>query len=1472
MITDKCHPFHPLIHRWFHERFGKPTDLQEKAWPAIAAGEHVLLCAPTGSGKTLAAFLWSINQIAANEWTPGSTRVLYISPLKALNYDIHRNLLSPLGELRQVFAREGESFPEIRVLTRSGDTPASDRRRMQRHPPEILITTPESLNLLLSSPVSRNILATLKTVIMDEIHAVAGTKRGVHMITAVDRLVLLAGEFQRIALSATIRPLSTAAGFAGGARQVRIVESSLRKKYAIRVRSPEAAPESGDSFWYPFVDEIKAIIARNRSTLIFTNSRRLCEKITHFINLGEERLIAYAHHGSLSREIRTEVEGKLKGGELKAIVATHSLELGIDIGALDEVVLIQSPFSLSSAVQRIGRAGHRVGQVSKATLFPTHLRDFVEAAVLASGVINHDIEEVKPPESPLDVLAQVIVSMVGTDQWDMDRLFDQLRLSYPYRNLPRRHFDLVLDMLAGRYAATRLRELEPRISIDRQDNTVNAKKGALQALYYSGGTIPDRGYFHLRHFETRARIGELDEEFVWEAAPGQVFTLGTQNWRIERITHNDVLVAPAAPGSTALPFWRAEEGLRDFHLSELVGEFLEKANNRLQDPAFLEYLGSECRMEPSASVKLIEFLKKQKDATGSPLPHRRHLLLEWVGAGPGGYPGNQLVLHAIWGGRVNRPFAMALEAAWESRFGQEPEIYPSDDCILLQLPHEMRARDILSLVTSTNVVDLLKRKLERSGFFGARFRECAGRAQLLARRRLNERMPLWLSRLRSQKLLDAVLDLEDFPVLLEAWRTCLNDEFDMGALLGVLGEVESGAIGWSETRTSLPSPMAQSVTWPQINQYMYMDDRTRSGKISRLNHDLLREVTFSSLRPDVRPEHIAEFERKRMRLAEGYAPDTPRDLLDWVKERVIIPAPEWRNLLDAVRRDHGLDEDTILSPIAHKLCRIHHPSALEPLVTSLDMLPAIMTGFYGHDHKVRVHALSEHAPLQDPRLDTEDNQDEILPSLLSNWLSFYGPATFSFIRTSLGIGAARLERALEDLVEAARVVQGKLVRGSEDEYWCDADNFEALLRLVRAEARPSFEALDIEKLQLFLSRHQGITESKCGKDLLYRRLEQLAGYPAPAQDWETEILPARLKPYEPAWLDSLMQESDLAWLGFDRRRICFYFKNDLDLVTDENSGEDAEGGPVNLFPDPRAKYDFSTLLHVSGLRPGELSDRLWSGVWEGRIANDTFHALRRGIATKFKSAPPVPETRPRRRGIRSAFGRWKSGVPFAGNWHRIVRHVCGEDPLEKEEQNKDRARLLLDRYGIVFRELLAGESPAIQWPPVFRALRLMELSGEVLTGYFFRGITGRQFISHEAFRSLQEMRGEEGFYWISATDPASLSGVALESLKGKLPRRAAGIHLVYRGTTIVMVSRRNGRILEFRLPPTDPDLDSCLDLLHVMMTRKFNPLRRIVVESINNKPAGQSPYIAALRSRFEVSEGHREITIYSRPSVSQRGR
>jgi ATP-dependent helicase Lhr and Lhr-like helicase len=592
-MADVLDHFHPLIRRWFTESLGAPTPVQLRTWSEVRQGRHVLVTAPTGSGKTLAAFLWAINQLLTGAWPRGETRVLYISPLRALNNDVRRNLIAPLEELRDCFAQAGVPFPGVQVQTRSGDTPGNERRRMLKSPPEILITTPESLNILLASKGSRHLLTGITTVILDEIHAVAGNKRGTHLITALERLVPLSGEFQRIALSATVRPLETVAEFVGGLqetngqyrrRPVAIVRGERTKQLSLSISAPEQPDPGaghGEELWPALARRFYDIIGEHNSTLFFANSRRTTEKVTRLINelAGEE--LAYSHHGSLSREIRLAVEERLKAGELKAIVATNSLELGIDIGRLDSVVLIQTPRSISSAIQRIGRSGHGVGEVSRGLLFPTQGMDFVAAAVLARAIAEGEIEELHPVQAPLDLLAQIILSMGLVETWDLDELYSFLKTSYPYRNLPRNQFDLVVGMLEGKYADSHVHELKPRATVDRLANTIATRPALSLLIFMEGGTIPERGYFDLRLRESGAKIGELDEEFVWERRLGDTFSLGAQVWQITEITHSAVQVVPARRTQQIIPFWRAEELDRDFYYSEKIGNFLEQCSGEL---------------------------------------------------------------------------------------------------------------------------------------------------------------------------------------------------------------------------------------------------------------------------------------------------------------------------------------------------------------------------------------------------------------------------------------------------------------------------------------------------------------------------------------------------------------------------------------------------------------------------------------------------------------------------------------------------------------------------------------------------------------------------------------------------------------------------------------------------------------------------------------------------------------------------
>jgi len=1528
-VFNQLSRFHPIVEKWFIERIGTPTDVQAQSWPLISKGEHILITAPTGSGKTLTAFLWAINELITGKRASGLTTLLYVSPLKALNNDIQRNLIQPLNELREVFESAGRPFPDIRALTRSGDTPRDERRRQQRHPPEILITTPESLNLMLSSAGGRSTLTGISTVILDEIHAVFNSRRGTYLMTAVERLVRMCGEFQRIALSATIRPLDKVAAFIGGysltmkagkpvysARPVSVIESKVSKSYKLRVFFPEeAADREREDFWKPFADAFRSIIDRNRSTLLFTNSRRLAEKITLIINSEKEENVAYAHHGSLSREIREVVESRLKTGELKAIVATSSLEMGIDIGSLDEVVLIQSPFSISSAVQRLGRAGHQVGETSRGTLIPTHSRDFISAAVLSSSVIEQDIEAIEPVMCPLDVLAQSIISMTAMEIWDLDELHAFVRACYSYHDLSREVFDSVMEMLAGRYAESRIRELRPRISIDRLDNTASAKSGALQLIYMCGGVIPDRGYFHMRHIETGARIGELDEEFVWENPEGSIFTLGTQSWKVERITHNDVMVSPSKTPGPLPPFWKGDSYGRDFHYSARIGQFMEEAGEYLRSGAVAELM-AELRqkrcMDDAAARELINCLVRQKEATGCDLPHRHHLVIEYVDSGPGGAPVHQTVLHTIWGGRVNRPYALALQASWIEQFGYSPELYASDDSIIIISTHEVCGDEILSMVSKTTLMPMLRRQLEKSGFFGARFRECARRALLVTPSRFNLRMPLWLSRLRSQTLLNAVRKYDDFPILLETWRTCLHDEFDIESLLLVLSELESGIIKHSEVHTTHASPFAQTVTWEQINVYMYREDQPASGDPSMLRDDLIRSLVFSpGFRPPVSAETVEHFERKRMRLSSGYSPGTDRDLIDWVKERLLIPEDEWNALTAAIERDHGKPFEEIAGPVMHKMVRIMPPSLSHRLTASVEKLAMIIKFFYGNDRQVKVEAfdstsagqsaavggalsgtavsgaerdaaaLMQHESRSGSMPDSAISESASL--LLGEWLQFYGPRPLSFAASTLGIRNADLLQ--EELIDIQKLITGKLITHDEQVMICDSENFETLLRMSRTAAIPSFEALEIERLPLFLAHYHGLTNPKNDIDGVYQALSQLSCYPAPAEMWESEILPARVPLYSPSWLDSLMLEEDLLWIGDEQRRIVFCLKSDMDLIEagkrslhDTSMPGKEKLTADSFFPYDRGRYHFQALLRFSGLDPVTLNAMLWEGVWSGKLSNDTFMVLRRGILNNFQSQgfpdrPYDSSSVSRRRGGReqSRAGRMRAerrkvSAPQIGSWYRLERDAVTDDLLLQEEQKKERVRLLLDRYGILFRELLQREYPEFRWPGIFRTLRLMELSGEVLAGSFFNGIPGPQFISPRAFRIIQRSLPDNAIYTVNAMDPISLCGIQLPFMKGAMPRRLPGTHCVYRGAQMVMISERNGSSVNFNVEPDDPDIHQIMSPLRQMLNRHFQPLHRITLETVNGADAAASSYMECFQSSFEVERDFRRIVLYRRRS------
>ena len=1421
--------FDPDIRRWFAATFRAPTDVQTKSWPRIAAGEHVLITAPTGSGKTLTAFLWAINAFATGASEPGATRVLYISPLKALNNDIRANLIEPIAQLRARFDACHRAFPTLRVQTRSGDTDASERQRMLRRPPELLITTPESLTLLLTTVRGRQALSTVETVILDEIHSVVENRRGVQLMTGLERLVEVAGEFQRIALSATVRPLEAVAEYvggrsAGGARRpVSIIESTTAKTIDFRVRFPEAAriaAANGDKIWEPLSDSFKDLIDSNRATLFFTNSRRMAEKITLKLNDDTLSPLAYAHHGSLAREIRTEVETRLKNGELKAIVATNSLEMGIDIGDLDEVVLIQSPPSIASALQRVGRAGHRVGEVSRGTLFPSHARDFLEAAVVAKAVEGRDIEPLQPMVNPLDVLAQILVSCAATEEWQTDALYRLLTRAAPYSTLPREQFDLVVEMLAGRYAGTRIRDLKPRLAFDRIAQTVTARKGAAFALYTSGGTIPDRGYFTLRHADHGTAIGELDEEFVWESSVGNTFTLGTQHWRVHRITHNDVLVKPAPPKSAAPPFWRAENLNRGFYFSRRIGEFLRDANDALlkrQEPALRAQL-HDLGFDAIAADELIDYLKRQMEVTERDLPHADHLLVEHVLSGPGGYTGTdreqQVVLHTLWGARVNRPIALALEAAWRARFAAEADIQADNNAIAIQVKADVDPALFLSLVTPANFEPLLRASLEGSEFFGARFRECAGRALLLTKRNFKRRMPLWMTRLQAKKLLTATKPLADFPIMLETWRTCLRDEFDLPAAYEVLERIAAGELRWSLTTVTVPSPFAAGIAFGQINRYMYADDAPERADRSALSDDLIRQAVFDqTLRPAISRAVIVDFESRTQRTRAGYLPAGDAELREWIKERLAIPEREW-------------------------FAGVPIPSGVERRVVD-------NRAFIIHPEV----ALGEDAVRQAAEI-----------------LQFYGPKTPAEAADLLPF--ANAADILRELVELETLVQGALVADEEQVYLCDTENLETLIRFQRAAARPAFEARPATDLTPFLATWHAFGSAQSGERLL-DAADRLRGYVAPVSYWLDDALLPRVAGSP---LDRLEAEG-VRWRGQGNETIAIGFDDDFELLArppasaQEATMEVAGKDVVELFRDPRARYTFTQLLDESAQDADAFNTAFWQAVWDGDIAADGFNTLAAGRQRNFRlhaadAAKPIePGTTARgRRQLRSRARARAMGAALGwpGTWYRAPEPSAVGDAIERLEEAKERCRMLLDRYGILTRELANREGGMLRWSAVFPALRVMELSGEVVTGLFFEAFSGPQFALPQAVRQLERLSKAEQTFWISALDPASPCGLGV-GYDG-LPQRRIGNHLGYFEGRLAVVSESFARRLTITLDVDDPGLDALLpNLVTICQARK-----RLATETINGEPARSSPYLAALSRHLSTVADHKGVYLETR--------
>ena len=1461
--------FHPAVQAWLDATFAEPTPAQRAAWPRIAEGSHTLLVAPTGSGKTLAAFLALIDRLLRDPREGGGVRVLYVSPLKALNHDIQRNLDAPLAGIVRLAAERGEALPALRTAVRTGDTLANERHRMTRTPPDILITTPESLYLLLTSPKARDMLRTVEAVVVDEIHAIAGTKRGTHLALSLERLEeLTARPFQRIGLSATQRPLDEIARFLGGVgRTVAIVDTGMVKPMDLQVESvtadfAERAPD--DSIWNDIEPRVLELIRANRTTLVFVNSRRATERLTRRLNeLAEEdgagevasggggelmevrapdenevrtpdedrargaRVadgnIVRAHHGSLSREERLAVESALKSGALRAVVATGSLELGIDIGSVDLVIQVGSPGGIARGIQRVGRSGHLVGQTSVGRIIPKWRGDVVEAAAVARGMREGDVEATRVPRNPLDVLAQQLVAMTAVDEWPLDALYALVRRAHPYRELPRAHFDGVVAMLAGKYPAEEFGELRPRIVVDRQRGTIRGRAGASTLALISGGTIPDRGLFPVLHAARGARLGELDEELVNETRPGDAIILGARVWRVSEITPNQVFVSEAAGGMPTLPFWKGDGPGRTYELGLRVGRLLDATGARLDDPGVLEWLAAEYALDPNAAACLHAYLHGQ--ARAAALPGERRVVVESYRDELGD---RRVLVHAPFGRPVLQPWALALVEAI-GRDGACGDVSVTDDGIAIRFP-EQDARpplDLLRRVTRANVRDLLLANLSRSRLFAARFRENAQRALLLPRRGPGRRTPLWLQRLRAADLLEVARKYDDFPIVHETVREILDDHFDLPHLDEVVGGVEDGTIEVVLRETDGPSPFATALAVSLLGAFIEEEDRQqpeyREVMLS-LDRSLLRELLgTTSLRDLLESRAVAEVEARLQRTA----PDRQARDRDEVEELLL----RLGHLSEAelAARTRGGDAPAFVRQLEREGRARRTP----------DGRWAAVGETASRDHLVR------------------------------RYLRTHGPVTKAELEERFGVA---LSDVLDQLEREGVVTAGEFRPGGEGTEWVSVRVLEEIHRVSLALLRREIEPRDPATYARFLLRWHGLASRDRE---VAEVLDQLQGVWLPVEVWERDVLPARVAGYQMSQLDAACAAGEFVWLA--RRagdqakpRVAFFRREDLALLV--APPEIAVSDLAHAVLDALATRGASFLRDVAirlGRPSSEVLEALWECVWAGLVTNDAFDPLRSAPRPHDLGADGGPSDRvdpaqtardasrtARRRAARAlkaGAGRWAviwdgAAVPGAD------AIAPAPDAVQEQSRAESWARVLLDRHGVVAYEHFASEETGLAWSAVRDVLRRLELRGDVRRGHFVDGFSATQFAHRTAVERLRDPGDESEVRLVAAMDPANPYGAALAfPLEGVA--RIPGAYLVLAGGIPALRAEAGGK----RLVPVgdldDAHLTAAVGALPAML-RVPSPYRgrRLAVDRYGDAPAARSAATTALAAAgFEES-------------------
>ncbi len=1509
---------------WFRTTFPAPTPPQSQGWPRIAAGDNTLILAPTGSGKTLTAFFWGLDQLSTRpppEDKNRRTRILYISPLRALAVDVEKNLRAPLQGVRLAAERLGEPFHEPRVALRTGDTSPEERRQLARDPADLLITTPESLYLMLTSRV-RETLVGVETVIIDEIHALAATKRGAHMAITLERLERITDNAarggrgpQRIGLSATQRPLEEIARFLGGyetvpdeaggapagpgghrrPRPVTIVDTGISKQLDVEVivpvedmsrlgeeiteepvSGPAAAGPARRSIWPSMHPRLLELVQENRSTIVFVNARRLAERLATRLNElaidGENRAaeadgrsaepgqeLVLAHHGSLSREQRLNIEDQLKQGVLKGLVATSSLELGIDMGAVDLVVQVESPGAVSRGLQRVGRAGHQVGAPSRAKFFPKHRADLVEAAVVVERMHGGLIEETHYPRNPLDVLAQQIVAACALDDWPVDELASMMRGAANYADLSDEALTATLDLLAGRYPSDEFAELRPRIIWDRVEGVVRGRPGAQRLAVTSGGTIPDRGLYGV-FLPDGTRVGELDEEMVYESRPGETFLLGASTWRIQDITHERVVVTPAPGQPGKMPFWHGDGPGRPLELGRAMGAFVREIS-AADRPSALARLRERNGLDELAAVNLLQFLDEQVEATGR-VPDDRTIVVERFRDEIGDW---RICVLSPFGAQVHAPWGMALQYRLAEQWGWDVELMWSDDGIVIRLPEAVDQLPLDELLVDPDELDeLLVTQLPQTAMFAARFRECAARALLLPRRRPDRRTPLWQQRQKAADLLTVAAKYPSFPILLEASRECVNDVFDVPALRQVLTELRSRKIKMVPVDTPSASPFAQSLLFGWIAQYMYEGDaplaERRAAALS-LDRELLRDLLGAEeLRELLDPDVLADLEAELQRTAESWRAknvDQVEDLLRW---------------LGPLSR----------SQIAERVVDIDAGQAVDQLLDERRIIPvANVAG----GAELNVAAAEDASRLRDalglalppglPAAFTE-SVDAPLLDLVSRFARTHGPFLTREVCRALGVEPHRAVESLEELERQGRVVRGEFRPDGIEREWCHNDVLRVLRRRSLAALRKEVEPVEQEVLARFVPSWQHVGSKLRSVDGLAEVLTTLQGAALPASALETDILPARIDGYQSADLDTLLTAGELVWvgggsLGSNDGRVRLVWRDQVPALIPEPDPDERPAAPIHdalrAHLAARGASFWPELVMAAQEAGCDYTDRavltaLWDLVWAGEVTNDSLIPLR---ALVSGSTPKKPSGRTGGRARRPNMRALSRLGPASGTgrWALVDELRKGMGIITPTEAATSRALQLLERYGVLTREMALAEGAEGGFAGVYPILKEMEDRGQVRRGYFVTGLGAAQFALPGAVDRLRDERQDAPvdeqppMVTLSAVDPAQPYGAAIPwpETDGR-PARSTGAYVVLRNGLPLAYCHKGGRsITVFDGAIEDQDWTAALTAL--VADRR---LRSLDIQKVNGDPVTEHPEIQEALLNGGFKPGYRGPT------------